>query len=592
MHEIYSILKPNWGAEKWIAAGWDKLYPEEKEVIVNKINELFKDGLPFELNHAKTTYLYAFSLLAQLEVLAIQIPLRFADKMPNPTFKDQMRKQLVDEVFHGLVFTKIAYLLSMPYGYPPAYNENIEEFCNYIRNEECPKVAVVLLNLVAEGWIEEFFSFFYQQNIAPRVFKVILEDEHRHVSEADLYKSIGLPSKDILEEKLAILEKTISNALFLQPQYLAAVVDLLGRDGIYAYIENLNKKHIKQLQKVNMRPSEYWRLFVDAGNISKQLNLQKEEEIELTPMKQIFLTQWDAPSDPTMVGEFDVDVTSLQIFDKVYPSYTLTTVLMQAISQMLSQIDALRVCLGHNKLIKYADVNLAIVVRLPDCNDHVGSVIFRNCHTLSLDDLSQRIKKAIKYMSFCYKMREALEYNYPKVKTNLQKFFYDYTHSVYNYPIKNTKVVSVSNMGFCGYSQAKSPLRKNESLKFTLLAVERKPVWNKASNSFEPRDILPISGSADHRIFDGFHLIPNNLRSAFVDICNKKLFTNNAVNEPVVGDNIDLTAILTDKLDDMLSKNLGLCYRLLYALQTTWFDDIDVKQILEYSEIFEKNYAL
>ena len=29
------------------------------------------------------------------------------------------------------------------------------------------------------------------------------------------------------------------------------------------------------------------------------------------------------------------------------------------------------------------------------------------------------------------------------------------------------------------------------------------PVWNKGSNSFEPRQMLPLSLSYDHRVIDG-----------------------------------------------------------------------------------------
>jgi pyruvate dehydrogenase E2 component (dihydrolipoamide acetyltransferase) len=33
--------------------------------------------------------------------------------------------------------------------------------------------------------------------------------------------------------------------------------------------------------------------------------------------------------------------------------------------------------------------------------------------------------------------------------------------------------------------------------------AEMKPVWNKASKTFEPRLMLPLSLSYDHRVIDG-----------------------------------------------------------------------------------------
>ena len=175
MDELTGLLKSSWGAEKWILEGWNKITDKEKELIKARMDDMFRNGLPFELKKDKILYIHTFSMLAQLEVLAIQVPLKFEDKMNTPIFKQRMRLQLLDEIFHGLVFTKIVYLLCEPYAFPPDYNENIEAFCNFIRNENCPKVAVVLLNLIAEGWIEELFYSLRQQNIANNVFDIILE---------------------------------------------------------------------------------------------------------------------------------------------------------------------------------------------------------------------------------------------------------------------------------------------------------------------------------------------------------------------------------------------------------------------------------
>ncbi|WP_232220205.1 hypothetical protein [Legionella tunisiensis] len=100
--------------------------------------------------------------------MAIQVPLKFESRMSSPADQKRMRVQLLDEIFHGMVFTKIVYLLCAPQALPPAYNENIELLCNFIRNEDCPKVAVVLLNLIGEGWIEEIFKSLERQGIAQK----------------------------------------------------------------------------------------------------------------------------------------------------------------------------------------------------------------------------------------------------------------------------------------------------------------------------------------------------------------------------------------------------------------------------------------
>ena len=86
MDEFTALIRPVWGAEKWISEGWDRLTDAEKQLIRGRMDALFQDGLPFELEKPKIFYIYTFSLLAQLEVLAVQIPLKFESKMSEFVF--------------------------------------------------------------------------------------------------------------------------------------------------------------------------------------------------------------------------------------------------------------------------------------------------------------------------------------------------------------------------------------------------------------------------------------------------------------------------------------------------------------------------
>lgn len=579
MSELNVLLRPSWGAEKWIAEGWDKITQDEKELIKSRMDVLFKDGLPFELTHDKMLYIYTFSLLAQLETLAIQIPLKFEKRMTTPQFKKQMRLQLLDEIFHGMVFTKIVYMLCAPYASPPAYNENVEQLCDYIRQEECPKIAVVLLNLVAEGWIEEVFKSLYQQNIAPKVFATILADEHRHVCEADLYSQIGLPSKAIMRKKLAELEESMISNILPQPKYLLALSELLGTQATQSMIQALHTKHTQQLKKINMLPSEQWRFMMQmSDNFFAKLDHYTEgsTEIEMSQRRKAFMTQWDNPGDPTMVGQFNIDITCMDFFSKKFPSETLTTLMLQAVSNALTKDNSFRTYLSFKKLYESKDAYLAIVVKLPNCNDHIGNIIFKNCHEMSVLELSNKIQRVIQMMVFCYQKREQMERKTPHLKHSMDKLLYDFAHDEYPYPIPGSPFVSLSGIGFTGYSQVQSPLRKQEALKFTLLTVERKPVWSNTSNAFEPRDILPVSVSADHRVFDGNVPVPKLLSQAFQDVFK------NMIQNPRAPSSSERWAppILFGKLvDKLLSANLQVGYRTLVGLQTIWPDFMEIEDI-------------
>ena len=585
VNELNELLMPTWGAEKWISEGWSKITVQERSLIKHRLDNLFKNGLPFEVKQDKLFYIYTFSLLAQLEVLAIQIPLKFEEKMSTFAFKKSMRAQLLDEIFHGLVFTKIVYLLCSPYAQPPAYNKEIEALCNFIRNENCPKIGIVLLNLIGEGWIEEIFNSLHEHCVAPAVFSIILEDERRHMNEADLYRNIGTPDKAILKSKLQFLETHLV-AIFSQYKYTASVSALLGVDGSIDFIKNLDQKYKKQLGKIDLLPSEKWQSFLE---ISKEVFPRVQQyaqhiyEINMTPIRQMFMTQWDNPNDPTMVGEFDLNISCLDFFNKKYPPETLTTLMLQVISLGLSTNDSFRSFLSHKKLYQSKEAYVAIVVKLPDCNDHIGNIVFENCHEMPLPVLANRIRQVIKMMVFCYKKREQLERAHPHLKLIVDEMLYDFNFGGYAYPMPGSSMVTLSNIGSCGYTRTKSPLRSTESMKFTLLEVGHKPVWNKAKQALEMQDILPVSVSADHRIFDGNIPVPKIISKLFQQVF-EKMTDNKAQSAPkkrtdtVIPHENELEQILNYNaaLDKLLPHNLEIGYKMLTMLQSIWPDFLDI----------------
>ncbi|ASQ45020.1 2-oxo acid dehydrogenase subunit E2 [Legionella clemsonensis] len=580
MDELNELLKPSWGSEQWILEGWNQITAEEKALIKRRMDKLFKNGLPFELKHDKILYIYAFSMLAQLEVLAIQVPLKFEARMSLPEHRQRMRTQLLDEIFHGMVFTKIVYLLCSPHALPPAYNEEIEILCNFIRNEDCPKIAVVLLNLIGEGWIEEIFKSLHKAGIAPEVFSTIIEDEHRHVCEADLYKDIGLPDMELVRYKLAFLEKQLVTNIFLQYKYMFSISTLLGVDGAFEFLRNLYDKHLEQLAKIDIEPSEDW-IFV--MNMWEEIFPKIQDytqncyEVEMTPIRKVFMTQWENPNDPTMVGEFSINVSCLDFFNKKFPPETLTTLMLQTISKGLKENVSWRSFLSHGKMYQSKEAYVGLIVKLPDCEDHIGTIVFENCHMTTIQQLSLNIRKILQMMVYCFKKREELEREHPFLKNTVDKALYDYRNGFYPYPIPGNAVVSLSNIGFFGYTGTKSPLRANEAMKYTLLEIERKPVWNKETQAFEPQDMLPVSISADHRIFDGNSPVPRLVQQYFNQMFEKMMVERSL--KPQLPRTPDKKFI---KLcEQLVANNLELGYKALLILQTYWMDPMAFEHLLD-----------
>lgn len=576
--DLDGILRGCFGAETWIRQGWQAIGDADRLAIKARMDTLFEKGLPFTLKHDKTLYIYAFSLLAQLEVLAIQIPLNFKDSLSSESLRQRMHHQLMDEIFHGLVFVKILYLLIEPYALPPAYSPEIERLCNFIREESCPKTAVVLLNLVGEGWIEEIFESLLEQHIAPDIFKTVLQDEHRHVSEADLYREIGLPEPTQLAEKIAYLEDQLLNHLFMQYKYVFSMNTLLGVDAAAAFLENLHAKHQKQLQKLGMEPSERWQQFMRfAAELTPKVQRYAKDNtaVDMSPIREALLTQWGDPLCPTMVGEFDLDISRMGFFERKMPSETLTMLMLQTLSRVMATHPDYRHYLSHGKMYRSEKSYVGLVVQLPGTLDHLGTIVFENAHLLSLKSLSRRVHNVIKLMTYCFQKREAMEID-PKYRLWRTQALQDYRNDSYGYPIPGSAVVSLSNIGQAGFARAKSPLRRNESMKFTLMAVERKPQWDGVSQSFQPVDMLPVSISADHRVFNGAVPVKLHFTQAFAEQYQalQQEDVDASTRAGINWSDLELAfAELEREMPEML-------YRVLIVLQTYWLDFLGIEEQL------------
>ncbi len=568
MDELNDLLKSVWGPQKWILEGWNQITDAEKQIIKIRLDDMFKNGLPFEILHDKLIYIHIFAFLAQVNVIAIQIPLKFESKMTTLALRQQMQTQLLDEIFHSLIFSKILYLLCEPYAYPPNYAENVKKFCDFIRDEACHKVAAVLLNLVAEGWIQELFKCLQQHNVAPKVFDAILEDASRHVSETDLYCQVGLPDKTQIAPKLACLEELLVSCIFYHYNMSMSMTSLIGQSGMCDYLHLLNQKHKRQLKRIDLKPGNKWRSSMQ--RIPDLLGRMQQKttdslEIEMSPVRKLLMTQWNDPVDPTMVGQFNLDITCLDFFNKKYPPETLTTLMLQTISQLLVDYPEYQVFMRDKKLYQHQNARVSLVVKLPGCADQMGTITFQDCHKLTVQALSARIKQIVAMMVYCYKKREQVENEHPGIASLYDNLLDEMKDPVYRPVLPEVPGVCLSNNGAAGYIQGTSPLLSNETSKITLFEVQRTPVWSKISNTFEARDLLPVSVSVDHRVYGGDLPTPKALTEIFQDVFQRM----NPYEKTWLKMNKD-EWLIKKMVDRLLAENLEFGYMTLMTLQTMW----------------------
>lgn len=521
---LNALLKPQWGTERYILEGWQQLNVEEKSSVALRLEQALKDDFLSTLKHDKNLYLYLFSLLAQFAALSIPLTVFTKQHSKSDSLKKAMHGQLVDRVFHAILFTKTVYLLATPYSRPPQCSETFEKIVSFIQTQESAQVGIVLLNLVTKGLVEEVLISLHKNDIAPQLLKAVLEDEKRHCSEEAIYAEVGLPEKEILSPKIATFEEFLVSIFLFQPQYLIALGVVLGPKRSQQLLVNIKQKYSLKLQKIDLTPSDNLELayhILHEMEVEKQLEensheiFQEFQEVEMSPVQKGLMTQFHSPGDPTLVAQFNIDISRFGFFDDKFPRELLTILMMQAVSEVLSSHDAFRNFLSFKKLYCSRASYVALLDTLPDGPQHLGVIYFRDCHTIECIKLFERVQRSKRYMQYCYQKRQEIEKEHPHIKEKMDTLLYQHAHDLYEFPTAGHHSVYISNVGQYGYSHAKVPLPKHAGLHISLLAVERKPVWNEQLKSFENQDLLPIAISADSRVFDGQLALPRMLNAAF-----------------------------------------------------------------------------
>lgn len=584
MDELNALLDPVWEVQATIRDLWHHLCSDEKQIIKTRMETLFSNGLPFELQHNKLVYIHLFSALAQIDIMACQVPLKFEHSLPTIALRQQLRAQLLDEIFHVLLSIKIVYLLcdaDMPL---PHLNDNFAQFCAFVSHESCPKMALVLLNLVAEGIAEEMTKALHRANFAPAVIDIILRDERRHVSDADLYREIGLPDQKTMMAKMEIIENFLTNTLFLQYHFGLSMISAVGLLGLREFLLSVNEQYSLQLKKLDLKPGNKWQSSIKI--MADMLDhIEKEKfiapEVPMNAHRRATLMQWSDPMDPTMVGQFSLDITCLDFFNKKYPPETLTTLILQTMSLVMETNPEYQLFIQNGKMYRRHDSYVSLVVKLPGCDNHLGLITFENCHRISTQALSQRIRTVMMMMTYCYQKTACLEQEHPHL-LQLQENILQEMKSPFSSTLPLPLGICLSNIGMTGYSQAKSPLLPNEPAKVTLLSVERKPVWSHETQAFEPRDLLPITVSVDHRLFDGNLPLPKVMEKSFQTMFQQ--FAENPVQSSTTHSSAQETLMKTS-IDKLLQGNLEMGYVTLSLFQTIWLDYLFTDEQREFPSI-------
>lgn len=584
MMQLQQLIKPIWGVEKWLNSAWAILDDDEKRDVSKRIDDMFYSPLPFQLKHDKSLYIHLFALLTQLEIFGLQGLLKSLEKLPEGDLKYKFRQQIVDEIFHAIVFAKLTFELSAPFALPPTHSKGIEKFLSHLVNEHDLKTSLVLINLVAEGWIEEIFIAMQTHKIAPAIFDVVLADESRHLEDSDLFLQIGLPDSEYLAAKLSAFEEELISMIFSEHIYVPTLINFLGVPGAKQLFNNIDKKQRSLLEKVNLTPSEDWQFFMKnvPALIEEVFHDQSEGTvIEQTSTRQVFTSLWDDPSQPTQSSVFSIDVTPIDFFEKKYPPETLTCLMLQTLSQAMENQPLLKNYMCHHKIYNPNDSLVGLGVLLPNSDDHLAMIEFKNCHNMHIIELAEHIQHDMRLMVYCHQRSQALKKEHPYLMDKFNEVFAPRSEHFFRYSFTARPTISLSNIGHWGYDVPVSPLFPNETVKLTLGKVDKKQVWNNRSKSFEVKDILPVGISVDHRVFDANIPVPKLMQTAFNQML-KKMYETPPPTKPIRNAiELDEFVNLTERL---IKQDLEFSFRALFFGSHLWRNHTGIRALMSQTE--------
>jgi hypothetical protein len=589
---LHHLIRPSQGVEKWIQEGWDSINDQERAEVEERIERLFSEGLPFELIHDKIIYIYIFTLLSQLEMIALQLPIRALPKLKDEKLKKIMRQQLIDEVFHAILFLRIVSELCTPYSFPPEHHPCIDKIRTCICEEKDAGTAVVLLNLMTESVFKEILKILREHDIAPNVFDIILDDERRHVPEAELCRDIGLPSEEYLRSQISHLETELMSNTFFQKKYFIAMLHALGQSGCIALLSRMSVQHTEQLAKLDMHPDEKLELCVVAfiAYLDELGYSHRDDELVIpSTTRKILIAAWEPPVDPTMFSMFSLNVTRIGSFENKYPPQTLTGLVLQAMSKLSKENPSLRNYISHNKIYNLTDNYIHLVVSIPGVTNHLAMLKLKDAHEATLHELSERIKNYIEIMSYARYKSEELVQEYPELLENAYDSMLPDNNDFFQDIQVPQGVFTLTNVGPWGGDQGLSPLFRYEILKLTMSRVERKQIWNNKIKNFEIQDRLPIGLSADHRVFDANMGTPKMLQIALDDMIDK-LEGNIGGSQHDMMKHVDINQFV-EVSNQMLDENMTLGFYFLASSSHCWHSDFDLNALHQTVFPLEKEEA-
>lgn len=479
-----------WPPMAHVRRGWARLSAENRALVLRRLDETLARFRPAPHADARALRRF-FSFLSQVEVIAIEVPLS-ALPTARPEVAPLLERQLADEVFHAAVFAALARRVGgLDKPLPEA-----ERVLDHIRRQDDPRTTAVLLNLVAEGWIENLFDHAVTWGVADDVFRIVLEDESRHVEEAHQHAE-GVDLKRV-GEAVRAFEADLFR-LAQHPRVMLPIAALAGEDKFQALGRSFLDVHASALAEAGLPPSEpLVRLRAAVEDAARVEAPPRPREVEpASQWRRTALELWDAPRSPVMNGWCEVRVDHV-------PRRLLTAVVVAAVGKVWREFPRVNRYVAGGRVWAPGAVNVGVRVAVGDKGEALSTVVVPDADRRSVEDVRRLVREGTRRMN---EADQGIEVQGPSADDEpLRSVLRDEELMAFVPPGTVAAPVTVSNVGKAGLyaGWGAMPGALGQSLEVIIGRVEKRPQWT--GWRYKPVDTVTICFSADHRVFDGQHV--------------------------------------------------------------------------------------
>lgn len=242
---------------------------------------------------------------------------------------------------------------------------------------------------------------------------------------------------------------------------------------------------------------------------------------KLSTWRQISLSAWERPQDPSIYGLLEIDVTKgLQLAERLRAEtnqkITVTHLVIKAVAKTLAKFPEINVLIRRGRLYvrEHVDVFVQVFVEEKGKADLTGAKV-RNAHQKSLSAIAQELSEQAQKMRTgndpnLKQTKQSLRFLTPRLLKWSLRFLeflgYDLNLSpkLLKLPPDPFGAAMVTNVGMFGLKMGWAPLVPFSRTPIVLLVgeVTEQPVAQNGQIATKP--ILNIGVTIDHRIIDGY----------------------------------------------------------------------------------------